>query len=63
MAKDEKKTNKGGGWKAINPDEFRAVHNENAPFYKELSEGKVVQLDTNNKNVKSWISKKIIVKE
>ena len=69
MGKDFKKQTLPGnkssksGWKAVNPAEFSKVYNEAVPFYTELSEGVVVQLDTSNKHVKSWISKKIIVKE
>ena len=67
MGKDIKKQpqpNKGsGGWRAVNPTQFKSTFNEIVPCYAELSEGKTVQLDTNDEQVKSWISKKIITKE
>ena len=67
MDKDMKKNpkpNKGsGGWRAVNPTQFSKTYNEAVPFYNELSEGKVVQLDTKNKHVQGWINKKIIKKE
>ena len=67
MKNEPKKQNlpkpKSGGWKAVNPEQFSEWYNDTVPCYAELSEGKVVQLDTKDKHVKDWINNKIIVKE
>lgn len=59
MAKKNKKVT----YKASDLEQFSSMYTDVCPKYKELCEGKSVELDENNKIVKDWLYNKIIVKE
>tara|TARA_R100000700_G_C3163349_1_gene138927 strand:+ start:939 stop:1133 length:195 start_codon:yes stop_codon:yes gene_type:complete len=50
-------------YKASDPKRFKESYNEAVPFYDELSKGKSVVVDTNDKQIKSWLNNKILIKE
>ena len=50
-------------YKATDPKRFASMCNDSVPKYKELCEGKSVQLDENNKHLVSWLKNKILIKE
>ena len=52
MAKSGKKAIK---YKAVEPQRFKEAHNEIVPHYEDLSNGKEVELDADNKHVKNWL--------
>lgn len=52
MAKSGKKAKK---YKAVDRKRFKEAHNEIVPHYEDLSNGKEVELDADNKHVKNWL--------
>ena len=58
--KTTKTSNSKPKYKAVNPKEFAEMHNGIVPCYKELCDGKSVELDENNKTVIGWLYNKII---
>ncbi len=58
--KAKKKTTK---YKATDPERFAVMYNDSFPEYENLSKGKSVVLNKNNKKVLSWLINKTIVKE
>ena len=60
MAEKKEKAKKVTKYKATNIKQFIASFTSDAPFYDELSKGESVELDVNNKQVKNWLSNKIV---
>ena len=58
--KKEKKSNSKPKYKATDTKQFIAFFTSDAPFYDELSKGESVELDVNNKQVKNWLSNRIV---
>jgi len=52
MAKSGKKAKK---YMAIDAKKFKELHNEIVPHYEDLSKGKEVEIDADNKHVKNWL--------
>ena len=47
-------------YKAINSEGFKASYNDVVPCYEELSNGKSVELDINNKHVQNLLLNNIL---
>ena len=58
--KKEKTANLKPKYKATDSKQFAEMHNNTVPCYKELCDGKSVELDENNKTVIGWLYNKII---
>ncbi len=63
MAKEVKKNKESNKYKAVNPKLFAESYNDRTPFYKELSNGDSVELDSKNKHTINLLDNKIIIKE
>ena len=50
-------------YKASDKESFASNYNDNSPYYTELANGDSVEVNLNNKHVKSWLANNIIVKE
>ena len=62
MAKEDKKTTS-TKYKAVNPASFKETYNNNSPKYSELSKGESVVVNKGDKQIKTWLNNKIIIKE
>tara|TARA_R100000808_G_C2129977_1_gene139362 strand:+ start:190 stop:378 length:189 start_codon:yes stop_codon:yes gene_type:complete len=50
-------------YKAVNPKEFAAMHNDKVPNFKELSEGESIEIDKGIKYHVYWLNNNILIKE